>query len=626
AFQHRGPRGAGLRARRAGPAHHRHGRRAAARGIRDPLSQPRAPRSRGHRHLPRRARRAPAAGAHEPHVAGAVRAPRVRQERLRRARRRRHRASAVHHPAGPAPVGRGRARRDGAGDVHPFRRPRGRHLHGLRRHARPHEHARHLRVGGGDGGRPGPRALRPPGRVARRDPAGADARQQRVHRAQPAVLHGLAHRGEPVRPAELDRGRPGRAHLHHPPGRAPPGHPRRAGRLRRKGEEGGGRADRHLGRARAVRLRHLHLHRRLPALGGGRRHGASQLHHPNLQQLHRARRDGAAGHAFARVLPLVERGARAPRLAGAVRLHRGQHVGRAVVRRGLHQLLRRPVHPPRGHRKRLGVRDLRGGDGQRGGQRPGPPVLLARRDEHAGAVRGRGRFHRPPQPGQHLPQLLHLGIGDRAGAGPFAAQPLPQRHPGRLHARGVAGVRPAADGGAGPRAPVHDGRPAARAGRGDGRPGVRGRLLFALRRRARGGGLRRAARTGRVPAAQDAAGPPLAGRAARGRAGRGRAHRGLPRGQRLAVRRGLHRGRRGPHGGRAAGRRRRGAADRPRIEAGRGRDPGRVRNARRNAAGSRDAGGEPRARSRSLRGRGNAGYAGDARLPPVVAGLGSQAV
>ena len=118
----------------------------------------------------------------------------------------------------------------------------------------------------------------PPGtRVARRHAAVSRPRRAHLHRAQPAVPDG--------QPVGVQRLRP--SHLHGPRRRANAGVPRRGAprrhrrgsrRLRPRRREDGARSAQRLRRVRALRRQHLHVHRRLPAVGGRRRDGTSQQH------------------------------------------------------------------------------------------------------------------------------------------------------------------------------------------------------------------------------------------------------------------------------------------------------------------------------------------------------------
>ena len=78
----------------------------------------------------------------------------------------------------------------------------------------------------------------------------------------------------------------------------------------------------------AVRHRHLHVPRRLRAVGRRRRHGASQQHGRGVRDVVQESTGRARGarHRVARVLPLLERRADPPEDARAVQLRRGQHL------------------------------------------------------------------------------------------------------------------------------------------------------------------------------------------------------------------------------------------------------------------------------------------------------------
>ena len=82
-----------------------------------------------------------------------------------------------------------------------------------------------------------------------------------------------------------------------------------------------------LRRAAEVRRRRLHVPRRLPAMGGRRRHGAPQQHGRVAPRRAAQSRSapGHPGHGLARVLPRVEHGAAAGQGHRAVRFRRGGH-------------------------------------------------------------------------------------------------------------------------------------------------------------------------------------------------------------------------------------------------------------------------------------------------------------
>ena len=138
--------------------------------------------------------------------------------------------------------------------------------------------------------------------------------------------------------------------------------------------------------------RHLHVPRRLRAVGRRRRHGASQQHGRRRRGLDASgRRAQRARHRVARVLPRVERRAHPPEDARAVQFRGREHVGRAVARRRLHAVLRRPDH---GARRAVGARSRRcaslGELRARRASSPGAPVPIGGGDEPDGAVHRRG--------------------------------------------------------------------------------------------------------------------------------------------------------------------------------------------------------------------------------------------
>ena len=130
-------------------------------------------------------------------------------------------------------------------------------------------------------------------------------------------------------------------------------------------------------------------------------------------------------HRGPRVLPLVEHGADPLRRAGALRLRARRHVARSsgsaraspattrTCRCGGPASVDDEAFAAAVGRAANAVVNARG------------RRYLAGRDEHAGALRGRRRLRGRDQPRQHVPLLLHVGRGDRAGARPHAPHPLP---------------------------------------------------------------------------------------------------------------------------------------------------------------------------------------------------------
>ena len=227
----------------------------------------------------------------------------------------------------------------------------------------------------------------PPGvGLARRDAAAAWRRSVHVHRAEPAVPDGQPDGGQRVQSADVHARRRA-AIAGRPPGRAPHGNRRGARRLRPRRRADRARSRPRLRRVPGVRGQHLHVHRRLPAVGERRRHGASQQHDRHEPELHPHQPPRSARHHLARVLPFVERRAHPPAFARAVQFRRRQHVGRAVAGGGLHQLLRSARdaarRPERGRRLHRG----HGRGHQRRHVKPGAASAQRRGDEPHGAVR-----------------------------------------------------------------------------------------------------------------------------------------------------------------------------------------------------------------------------------------------
>ena len=129
------------------------------------------------------------------------------------------------------------------------------------------------------------------------------------------------------------------------PRRAPARRHRCRGRRLREGR----RAHRPRGVARlrrAAAVRHRHLHVPEPTICPGRTATAWSTATARRSPAGRAAQSRAAPghprHRVARVLPLLEHGADPLEGHRAVRLRGGRHERRALARRGLHQLLRRP--------------------------------------------------------------------------------------------------------------------------------------------------------------------------------------------------------------------------------------------------------------------------------------------
>ena len=224
-------------------------------------------------------------------------------------------------------------------------RSRGRHIRRGGPHACAHQHARRADVGEGNGAADDDRAVRAAARhvVECGDAAAARDRSVLVQRAQSAVPDGQSGRVQPVLDADVHRARR-EPHAGVPSGGASHRHRGRARhpRARRAGDRA--RSQTGVPRVSALREQHVHVYRRLPAVGQRRRHGAPEQHGADLLQLTAHQPARSARHDLARVLSLVEHRANPPAVARAVQPRRGEHLGRTVARRRIHQLLRRVGH------------------------------------------------------------------------------------------------------------------------------------------------------------------------------------------------------------------------------------------------------------------------------------------
>ena len=230
-------------------------------------------------------------------------------------------------------MGRDRTRRDRARDLQRLRRSTRRHVPRGRCHARAHQHASRDHVGARLRAPAGHDPLRAPDRhvMARGDAAHSGKRPAVVHGAQPAVPDGQSVGVRHVHAADVHGARRS-AYAGLPRRGASHRHGRGARRPRSRRRSDRARGAPRLRRVSAVRRQHLHVHRRLPALGERRWHGASQQHHPHLPVIHSGGPARSARHHRARVLSRVERRAHPAEVARAVQFRGSEHVGRAVAR------------------------------------------------------------------------------------------------------------------------------------------------------------------------------------------------------------------------------------------------------------------------------------------------------
>ena len=233
----------------------------------------------------------------------------------------------------------------------------------------------------------------------------------------------------------------------HIPDCAAPRRHRRRGRRPRQGRRAHRpRGDGGLRRVPAIREQHLHVSRRLPAVGERRRHGTSQQHRAVEQR--RAPQSRSAKqpsrHGGARVLPLVEHGAHSLERPRAVQLRRGRRLRRAVAGRGLHQLLRRADHAARRADAARGDAGELGRRHQHRDAQPRPRPQIGRGHEPPRAVRRCRRLHRSHELGQHVHLLLHVRRSHRPRPRPLAARAIERPGDARhLHAGPLGEARPA---------------------------------------------------------------------------------------------------------------------------------------------------------------------------------------
>ena len=293
----------------------------------------------------------PAAGAHEPQLAGPLRPARVRQERVRRAGEGRPGPRAHARAPQSAPVGRDRPRRHGRRQLPRVRRSHRRHVSQRGCHAWSPEHAGLADVGARTGGARGARASS----CRRRASRGSVATQlfptgsPLVFTApEPAVLDGQPHRSGRVRRRAPSRWTTARAR------RRPSGSPCITTAPRAE-------ADAFAKDVETIVRETLPIFGEFPrydggtytflsdylpwASGDGMEHRNSTVLSSSGALRNPAQRSGILGtvaHEFFHGWNMERIRSRARR---AVRLRRRQHVGRALVRRGLHQLLRHDSSP-----------------------------------------------------------------------------------------------------------------------------------------------------------------------------------------------------------------------------------------------------------------------------------------
>ena len=371
--------------------------------------------------VPRGAGR-PAAGAHEPYLAGTVCVARVREERVRRAGagRQGHRADARR---GPICTSGTLAGHDGTVVV--SYRVFGDRIDGTylarRFDARAHEHAGHADVGARlrDASGAGPVRTAAGTAMARGDAALSDRRSADIHRAQLPLPDGQpdgiqrASRCARSRCRALWHGRRRRS-ASRCITTAPT--PTRM-RLRRTSSASSARRSRSSASFRSTRTTPTRFSSDyLPwASGDGMEHrnstvltSAGALRNPGATKRH-------PRHRRARVLPLVEHGAHPLARSRALQLRRGGRFGRALVRRGIHQLLRRPDHAAHGADARCeDTLASFAGTINAVTYSPGRQFRSAEDMSRARAVRRCRGLDRSHQLGKHVHLVLHLRRRARA--------------------------------------------------------------------------------------------------------------------------------------------------------------------------------------------------------------------
>ena len=282
--------------------------------------------------------RGPAPGAHESIVPRTICRARVREERLRpsRLRRQGRRAHAVTSQS--VRVGPHGPRRHHPHRLQGVRRSCRWHVPRHRHHARAHEHAGDADVGARARRTADPHPLRAAARP-RMDSGHAalsDAGGMDVHRAQPPVPDGQPDGAERADHPDVQGPQSRRQGADYQDGSASRCDGRRHRRVPRGRGEDRERGRRDLRRVPGVRARHVHVSRRLCALGRRRRNGASQQHCGRVPDVDQRRRQPRVRNGRARILPLLERRADSSENARTVQLRGGEHLRRAVARRRVH--------------------------------------------------------------------------------------------------------------------------------------------------------------------------------------------------------------------------------------------------------------------------------------------------
>ena len=325
---------------------------------------------------------------------------------------------------------------------HDLWRPRGRHLPRHRQHACAHQHAGRADVGARPRAARRDRALRAAARlvVAGRDAAAAGRGSVHVYRAEPPVPDGQSDGAQRLQRAHASRSPACRATRSSGSPCITQGTDAEldsfAGDVQKVVREA-----RHVfRRVPRVRGQHLHVHRRLPAIGERRRHGAPQQHVPE-QPVVDPQRTGSVCSVPSRTSSSM-RGTS----SGSGRGRSSRSTSKMPTCRASSGSPRgSPTTTSRSILQRAGLMHLDGYAGNAAGtintvtQRPGRLIRTAvEMSQFAPFVDAATSIDRD-ELREHVHLVLHVGRSDRPGARPGAARPeRRQGHARSLHAGALA--------------------------------------------------------------------------------------------------------------------------------------------------------------------------------------------